>query len=216
MKINKNLLDNASFLRRKFSIVVFESWKLKVLKVSTFNTYCWNPPGPNLRPETNHRHLTASYPSVPYLIIMPTYHRTIPAPNYYRGRCPPDSGGTFHHVRYACLSSRTLWPASTYLWIPRHPPIIPQKRDWTPLTRDQWCTITQAGRRTLRLDRRWTSDHHTVDPAMIPAGSDDAHCPGSNIRPTTDTVWLIIIVPTDWDGLRCKNRSFQNGTVFHL
>ena len=43
---------------------------------------CWNLSGPNLRPETNPRHLTASYPSVPYLIIIPTYHRTISAPNY--------------------------------------------------------------------------------------------------------------------------------------
>ena len=44
---------------------------------------CWNLSGPNLRPETNPRRLTASYPSVPYLIIIPTYHRTIPELSYY-------------------------------------------------------------------------------------------------------------------------------------
>ena len=39
MKINKNLLDNARFLRRKFSIVVFESWKFWKSQHSTHTTY---------------------------------------------------------------------------------------------------------------------------------------------------------------------------------
>ena len=46
---------------------------------------CWNLSGPNLRPETNPRRLTASCPSAPYLAssYLATYHRTIPELSYY-------------------------------------------------------------------------------------------------------------------------------------
>ena len=64
---------------------------------------CWNLSGPNLRPEINPRHLTASYPSVPYLTSSYSQCHTYVPPYYsrtklLRGRCPPDSGGLGGHL----------------------------------------------------------------------------------------------------------------------
>ena len=80
---------------------------------------CWNLSGPNLRPETNPRRLTASYPASHILssylrttVLFPrqTTTRTLPALRTLGG----------HLVTAVRLSSRTLWPAPTHLWIPRH------------------------------------------------------------------------------------------------
>ena len=100
------------------AFVNFSSSDFIVVALFLFTFHCWNLSGPNLRPETNPRRLTASYPSVPYLIIIPTYHRTIPAPNYYADAALRSLGG--HLITTVRLSSRTLWLAPTHLRIPRH------------------------------------------------------------------------------------------------
>ena len=109
------------------------------------------------------------------------------------------------------LSKLSYAMASIHLFMHGYRGIHPlyRRKDTEPhLHWDQWCTtVPQAGRQTLRFPDAWTDDGRRI--IILSTPRDDPRRIGwrtlSRVEhppyESTDTVWLIIIVPTDWDGL---------------